>query len=147
MHGYLATSRHRPKPVVPVKDLHREVLDSGGGELAVIMRALADPGWNGVSLCTVLESIPKLYVGYREGLRYRDETMCWREAYSKLGARQPRETDGDITGYSRLQLGKADRLRENVSRSRADPDNARGKVANARNGTVALLRDLMSAQQ
>lgn len=76
MHGYVATSSHCPDRAVPAEDLLQEVLGGVGGELAGILRELAELRWNEVSLRTVLHSNPKLYANYRERLRCRGEAEC-----------------------------------------------------------------------
>lgn len=42
-----------------------------------------------------------LYVDYQDALPYRNKVEFWDDAFAKLGAQQPRATDGDIVGESR----------------------------------------------
>lgn len=96
--------------MVPAQDSLREFLDSGGGESIGVFRALADIGWSGVSLHTVLASTLKFYADYGEAIQYRDEEKCLRDSDSKLRAEQPRTKYGGIWGKNRLQPKEAARL-------------------------------------
>lgn len=53
--GYVTTSMHHPDSAITDRDVLRKVLDGSGGELASILRALAEISWNGVSLRTTLQ--------------------------------------------------------------------------------------------
>lgn len=86
-----------------------------------------------------------MYAYNQEGTRYRKEAKCWCDAYGNLRAQEPRVTDGGIVGESRLHTEEVDRLRADVTLSRAQLDNPRSKLANG--GTVELRRDRNLAQQ
>lgn len=145
--GYVVTSTHRPEPAIPDRDVFHEVLDGGGGELAVIMRALDELGWHGVSLRTLLKSTQKLYADYQNAVRFRNETEFCRDAYTKLRALQPRGTDSGTVGRSQLKPWEANRFRADVTRSHADVDIARSDVATLKGSTIALRGDRKSSQQ